>query len=85
MKKHYAILESSANESDNNDYWSDSVCGLEIENVTNNWEYVSCKKCLKRKETHEHEMKEAMEHNIRDMAGFVEFMEGQNEKDIKIN
>lgn len=75
MKRHYAILESRANESDNNDYWSDSICGLQTENVTDAWESVNCKKCLKRKDAHEHGMKEAMEHNIRDMAGFMESLE----------
>lgn len=78
MKTHYAILESAANESDNNDYWSDAICGIETEEVTNDWNLVDCKKCLKRREAHELEMKEAMEHNIRDMAGFVEFMEKEN-------
>lgn len=77
MKTHYATLESAANESDNNDYWSDSICGTPTENISDDWKVVDCKKCLKSREEHEKYMKQAMEDNIRDMAGFVEFMEKQ--------
>lgn len=81
MKTHYAILESAANESDNNDYWSDPICGQELAvndlSVDNDWKYVDCKKCIARKELHEHSMKEAMEHSCNDMDGFVKFMESQ--------
>lgn len=74
MKTHFATVER-ASESDNNDYWSNTVCGIESENVENDWSVVSCKKCLKRKDQFENELKQAMEHSCNDMKGFVEFME----------
>lgn len=82
MKTHYAYIEHQANESYNETEWSGVICGMEVHTndlqYTDNWECVDCKKCLKRMDIHRHELKEAMEHNIRDMAGFVEFMEKEN-------
>ena len=74
MKTHFATVER-ANESDNNDYWSNTACGIESENVENDWIVVNCKKCLKHKDQFEKEMKQSMEHSCRDMGGFVEFIE----------
>lgn len=47
-KTHFGTVERS-NESDNNDYWSDTLCGLkEAEvNMSDNIKFVSCKRCLK--------------------------------------
>jgi hypothetical protein len=77
MKTHYATVEYG-NESNPSDEWSETVCGIDSENTENNWKYVDCKKCLKRKAQYEEEMKIAMEHNINDMKGFVEIMEQKN-------
>jgi len=73
LKTHFATVER-ANESDNSDYWSETVCGLETENTSDDWGDVDCKKCLKLKEQFAKEMKIAMEHNCNDMAEFVKFM-----------
>lgn len=47
-KTHFAFCEH-ANESDNNDYWTPTLCGLEETEspLSDRIEYVSCKKCLK--------------------------------------
>lgn len=74
MKTHYASVERG-NESDPMDYWSDTVCGIESENLDNDWSIISCKRCLKRKEQYKKEMKFHMEQNCKDTAQFVEFME----------
>ncbi len=49
VKTHYAEVDR-ANESDNNDYWSATLCGLEETEspMDDNIKYVNCKKCLKR-------------------------------------
>lgn len=48
MKTHYAQCDR-ANESDNNEYWSNTSCGLkETESdLTENIKEVTCKNCLK--------------------------------------
>ncbi len=73
MKRTHFASVDRANESDNNDYWSDTACGLEYTEspLSDDWEEVTCKHCLKRKKGHEYETKQAMEQNIRDMDGFV--------------
>lgn len=73
MKIHFATVEK-ANESDNSDYWSDTVCGIESENVLNDWQSVTCKKCLCRRERFEAELKQANIHALEEMNGFVEFI-----------
>lgn len=48
MKIHYGTVDK-ANESHNQDYWSDTACGLkeaEVE-MTDNIKFVDCKRCLK--------------------------------------
>ena len=47
-KTHYGEVER-ANESDNHDYWSDTLCGLEESEspMTDKIKEVSCKKCIK--------------------------------------
>lgn len=49
MKVHYALVDP-ATEWDNNDYWSDPICGLkETESpLSDNPKYITCKKCLKK-------------------------------------
>lgn len=54
MKTHFAIVEP-ANESDNNSYWSDTICGTESEELTNKWNLVNCKRCLRLKSKAENE------------------------------
>ena len=48
MKTHYAQCDR-ANESDNQDYWSRTTCGLEEceSPMTEDTKYVTCKNCLK--------------------------------------
>ena len=48
MKTHYATVDR-ANESDNYDYWSNTLCGLEYTEspLTDKMKEVTCKKCLK--------------------------------------
>lgn len=48
MKTHFGQVDR-ANESDNQDWWSDTYCGLEYHEspMTDREEYVTCKKCLK--------------------------------------
>jgi len=48
-KTHYATVER-ANESDNNDYWSATLCGLEYTEspLSDKWIEVTCKHCLKK-------------------------------------
>ena len=55
-KTHYAYV-ARANESDPEDYWSYPVCGLkESESpLTDRWDEVTCKKCLKQKENDKRE------------------------------
>lgn len=74
MKTHFAELESG-NEGYPYDEWSQTVCGLEYTEspLTNNWNEVSCKRCLQLKERYKKEMELAMKHSCRDMAEFVEF------------
>jgi hypothetical protein len=86
MKTHFAMM-SAGNENDPDDDWSDPICGTHLRAVndlqlSNDWEFVDCKICLKRKERHEQGMKRAMDDNINDMAGFVEFMEEENKKQL---
>ena len=47
MKTHYGSCQR-ANESDNQDYWSNTACGLEYHEspMTDDETEVSCKKCL---------------------------------------
>lgn len=47
-KWHYALCDK-ANESDNNNYWGSTLCGLEYTEspLTDDKEMVTCKKCLK--------------------------------------
>ncbi len=79
MKIHYAPLDR-ANESDNNDYWGSTACGLEITEspLTNKWGEVNCKKCLNKKKLYEKEMKEAMDHSCNDMQLFNEFTRSES-------
>ena len=44
-KTHYASYEPP-HEGDNCEYWSDTACGQESENVTNNEDSVTCFNCL---------------------------------------
>ena len=48
MKTHYAQCDR-ANESDNQDYWSSTACGLEYteSDMSENEKYVNCKNCIK--------------------------------------
>ena len=48
MKTHYAQCDR-ANESDNNDYWGKTSCGLQEteSDLTENIKEVNCKNCLK--------------------------------------
>lgn len=50
-KTHYAQVER-ANESDNQDYWSVTFCGLEESEspMSDKKEEITCKKCLKKLE-----------------------------------
>jgi hypothetical protein len=54
MKTHYATVER-ANESDNQDYWSNTLCGLEYTEspISNHINEVSCKKCINRYKKYE--------------------------------
>ena len=46
---HYASVERG-NESNPNDEWSKTACGLELESgLTDKWEWVTCKNCLIRR------------------------------------
>lgn len=51
MKTHYAEVERG-NESQPFDEWGTTACRMEYYEspATNNWKYVTCKKCLKIKE-----------------------------------
>nr|QBM02709.1 hypothetical protein [uncultured archaeon] len=77
MKIHFAEIESHANESDNTTYWSDAICGIESENLEDDWDLVDCKKCLKRKIQYKQEQEIAIEQSCDDMEGFVKFMENK--------
>ena len=48
-KIHYATVDR-ANESDNHDYWSETLCGLEYTEspMSDKIREVTCRKCLKR-------------------------------------
>ncbi len=48
MKTHFALVER-ANENDNNDYWSTTLCGLEETEspLSDDIKLVDCKKCIK--------------------------------------
>jgi hypothetical protein len=50
-KTHYATCDK-ANESDNNNYWSNTFCGMEYTEspLSDRIQDVNCKKCLKRYE-----------------------------------
>lgn len=74
MKTHFASVER-ANESDNNNYWSKTVCGTESEKVDDDWDVVSCKKCLSQKNEYEKAENEAVEHSCNDMAEFMQFQD----------
>ncbi len=47
-KTHYASVDR-ANESDNQDWWSNTLCGLEYTEspLSDDITHVSCKKCIK--------------------------------------
>jgi len=49
MKTHFAQCDK-ANESDTQDYWSNTICGLEYTEspLSENIKNVTCKKCLKK-------------------------------------
>ena len=83
MKTHFANVDR-ANESDPNDYWSPTVCGIdETESpLSDRWEYVTCKKCLRNKEKYQKSIGEAMEHSCNEMKGFVEFINEEKNKTI---
>ncbi len=85
MKTHFAEVEL-ANESDNNNYWSEPICNTQTSDdvfLSNEWMTVSCKKCLKRKEQYIFERAMEMQHSCEDVAGFIEFME--REKGLENN
>ena len=58
-KTHFATVER-ANESDNNDYWSETLCGLEYTEspLSDNIKNVTCKKCLKIYPNYKNQMEE---------------------------
>lgn len=66
MKTHFAYCEQ-ATESDNQTYWSNTLCGLEYTEspLSDNISYVSCKKCLKIHEKIRNRMKQITENNIK--------------------
>lgn len=47
-KTHYGQVDR-ANESDNQDWWSNTLCGMEYTEspMTDRIEYTTCKKCIK--------------------------------------
>ena len=49
MRTHFATVDP-ANESDNHDYWSEPICGTYTETLSDKWELVTCKRCLKIKQ-----------------------------------
>ena len=62
---HYASCDR-ANESDNTDWWSNTICGRDPDEhedlgLTDNVNYVTCKQCLKRIALYEQSKKEAQE------------------------
>lgn len=80
MRTHFASVER-ANESDNNNYWTDPICGTQTSGdiyMSDIWSNVDCKKCLKQRIKYEEEMKVAMEHSCDDMDGFMKFIEKTN-------
>jgi hypothetical protein len=63
---------------DEEDGDTQGLCGTNAEfNMDMDWDMVTCKKCLKRKESYNASMKAAMEHSVRDMAGYMEFIKRQ--------
>jgi len=57
MKTHYASCDR-ANESYNHDEWSETACGIDLENtnyLTEYKKYVDCKKCLAKLKIKEYE------------------------------
>jgi len=68
MKTHFGIVENG-NESNPRDEWSDPICGVYADNpdMTNKWEFVNCKKCLKRKDVFEKQMQQARNHELKQL------------------
>ena len=75
MKLHFSTIDGYNTESGNNEEYGEPICGTYSENIINDWNMVTCKKCLKLKESFEKSMKRIMEDSIKYMTGFNEFME----------
>jgi hypothetical protein len=60
MKTHFATVDYG-NESNSSDEWSEPLCNTYSENVSNDWDLITCKKCLKRKTAFEEQMKRVIE------------------------
>lgn len=58
-KTHFAHVERG-NESQPFDEWSTTACGLEEceSPASDNWEYVTCKRCLGKKDKHDNSIKQ---------------------------
>lgn len=71
------------------DYAEKAMCGTNVgENYeyTIDWQYVSCKKCLKQRESFEAEIADINKHRSEQDGDFVEFMikEGYYPKEIQL-
>lgn len=80
-KTHFATVERG-NESNPFDEWSEPICGNPSEDLSldDDWRYVSCKVCLKRKEGYETMMNQVMADEAEQLGAFLEMIE-EEEKD----
>lgn len=76
MKTHFA-LRTRGNESNPDDEWETTACGLEEteSDLSDDWEYVDCKRCHKNRARFEKEMEIAMEVSCKQMGEFAQFCE----------
>jgi hypothetical protein len=54
-----------------------TMLSFEVDNSTNDKKEVSCKKCIRLFESADKEMKQINESVLKDMQGFVDFMQSQ--------
>lgn len=79
MKTHYAFFENMGNYEQPLMYTDMTICGLDNENVienfvTDKWSLVTCKKCLKLRDTVNKQLKEEEKLICKEMGDMADFI-----------
>jgi len=79
MKTHFAEVERG-NESDPTDYWDEiGLCGIYSEDLENDWELVTCKKCLNKQEEYLKQKERDLEIQNEEYGRMADFFKKEQE------